>query len=65
MRNLTIQTLVCKAPKFFVLAFILALSFSSCTRHVYVVKKVPPGHAKKITGQKSAKSFAPGRVKKH
>jgi hypothetical protein len=27
--------------------------------------KVPPGQMKKVTGEKSAKDYAPGQVKKH
>ncbi|BBE17355.1 hypothetical protein AQPE_1505 [Aquipluma nitroreducens] len=27
--------------------------------------KVPPGHMKKMTGEKSAKHYAPGHKKKH
>ena len=53
------------AAKFVVFALLFALVFSSCTRKVYIVKKVPPGHAKKMTGAKSAKAYAPGQVKKH
>lgn len=52
-----------------VLVFTLALGFSNCTvRHTHhhktvVVKKkkLPPGHAKKIHGDKSAKRHAPGQ----
>lgn len=54
-----------------------AISLSSCTRKVVVYKgnprphrttvyHMPPGHAKKVYGTKSAKPFAPGqRKKKH
>lgn len=38
----------------------------SCTHRVYIVhkpKKIPPGHAKKMTGSKSAKPYAPGQNK--
>lgn len=52
------------------LLFLIA-SLSSCTihhrhrRHVKVTPsgKVPPGHAKKMTGSKSAKHYAPGHRK--
>jgi hypothetical protein len=39
--------------------------FSSCTYKVYHVKSMPPGHAKKMTGSKSAKHHAPGHKKMH
>ena len=54
----------------FVLAVILMLG-SSCHRKVVVVRgapathRLPPGQAKKITGAKSAKAYAPGQQKKH
>ena len=49
--------------KYLLAIFIIAmgLSFSSCATHVHVkskpnkVKTIPPGQAKKITGEKSAK----------
>jgi len=34
------------------------------SKKVYKVKPLPPGHAKKITGSKSAKPYAPGQQKK-
>ena len=46
------------------LATVCALTFSACTRNVYV-HKTPPGHAKKANGSQSAKAFAPGQKKKH
>lgn len=52
-----------------VLLFLLS-SLMSCRVHHHhktVVKpsgKVPPGHAKKMTGSKSAKHYAPGQRKK-
>jgi hypothetical protein len=39
------------------------LAFSSCLV-VNGNKQVPPGQAKKMTGTKSAKPFAPGQQKK-
>jgi hypothetical protein len=54
----------------FVLTIIVMMS-SSCHRKVVVVKgrpathRLPPGQAKKITGAKSAKAYAPGQQKKH
>lgn len=44
-----------------------ALVFSSCTHHhhhYHKTKRIPPGHAKKITGSKSAKPYAPGQQKR-
>ena len=57
--------------KYLLAIFIIAmgLSFSSCATHVHVkskpnkVKTIPPGQAKKITGEKSAKQHAPGHNK--
>jgi len=38
----------------------------SHSTHYYSSKsKMPPGQAKKMTGSKSAKQFAPGQQKKH
>ncbi len=38
---------------------------TSCTHKTYVVNKpLPPGQAKKLTGSKSAKPYAPGQQKK-
>ncbi|THU41061.1 hypothetical protein FAM09_02800 [Niastella caeni] len=54
----------------YVLAMIVIFG-SSCHRKVVVVKstpkthRLPPGQAKKITGSKSAKAYAPGQQKKH
>lgn len=51
--------------------FILFL-LSSCSYHVHhrhshnhLCGHLPPGQAKKITGSKSAKPYAPGQHKKH
>ena len=45
------------------------LSFVSCSTHVHSSnnssKKMPPGQAKKMSGSKSAKNYAPGQQKKH
>ncbi len=51
----------------FVSAIVGAIVLSSCTHHHYHVHKhgVPPGQAKKMTGSKSAKAYAPGQQKKH
>jgi hypothetical protein len=52
--------------------FMLSIGFTSCTVHehhrkVVVVKekRMPPGHAKKVYGDKSAKRYAPGQQKKN
>lgn len=53
--------------KFYALMIVGSFLLSSC----YTVKtagnsgKVPPGQAKKATGSKSAKPYAPGQRKKH
>jgi hypothetical protein len=53
-----------------VLSFILLVG-SSCHRKVYVFNnrpaghRIPPGQAKKMTGAKSARAYAPGQQKKH
>jgi hypothetical protein len=50
--------------------FVLSLFFSSCLiRHPITVVRpapgnLPPGQAKKLTGEKSAKAYAPGQRKK-
>lgn len=57
--------------KYLLASFIVAMgiSFSSCATRVHVnhkpntVKTIPPGQAKKITGEKSAKRHAPGHNK--
>ncbi|MHC0440589.1 MULTISPECIES: hypothetical protein [unclassified Flavobacterium] len=50
----------------------LVLSVISCSTHVHTgpgpapkAKKLPPGQAKKMNGDKSAKAYAPGQQKKH
>ena len=65
MKNHIFEILESKLQKLLFLAIILGFSFSSCTRNIYVIKRLPPGHAKKITGSKSAKPYAPGQRKKH
>ena len=45
-----------------------AFLLGSCTTTTYTAGnsgKVPPGQAKKMTGSKSAKKYAPGQRKKH
>ncbi|ESU23664.1 hypothetical protein FEDK69T_10660 [Flavobacterium enshiense DK69] len=44
----------------------MTISFTSCTvshHHHHTAKKIPPGQAKKMTGSKSAKRYAPGHNK--
>ncbi|GAA3731376.1 hypothetical protein GCM10022422_11950 [Flavobacterium ginsengisoli] len=48
----------------------LVLSIISCSTHTQTYtpapsgKKIPPGQAKKMNGDKSAKAYAPGQQKK-
>jgi hypothetical protein len=46
-----------------VLSF-LAFVMASCSYHHHHVGHLPPGQAKKVTGSKSAKPYAPGQRKK-
>lgn len=48
------------------IAFALSTITTSCTHKTVVVKSkpLPPGQAKKLTGSKSAKPYAPGQQKK-
>ena len=57
MKNITLPV---------ILLVVTALIAVSCVnRRVYVSKgKMPPGHAKKYFGTKSAKPFAPGQRNK-
>ncbi|TDO72739.1 hypothetical protein EV143_10744 [Flavobacterium chryseum] len=46
----------------------VVVSAISCSTHVHSSGgsgKVPPGQAKKMSGSKSAKAYAPGQQKKH
>ena len=45
----------------------VVLSVISCSTHTRTTSsgKVPPGQAKKMSGSKSAKAYAPGQQKKH
>jgi hypothetical protein len=72
MRNRILEILETKVQKVLLFTIILGFACASCTRRVYVIKKVPvhakkipPGQAKKMTGSKSAKPYAPGQQKKH
>lgn len=46
--------------------FVCAVIIFSCAPrpHAHGHHKVPPGQAKKITGSKSARPYAPGQLKK-
>ena len=51
-----------------ILVILFAFSISSCsvrmgTRSHSTTKKIPPGQAKKMSGSKSAKNYAPGHNK--
>ncbi len=49
-----------------VLSVLAALLLSGCSAHIHTSSgKVPPGQAKKMTGDKSAKAYAPGQQKKN
>lgn len=48
----------------FAVVFAILLSFSSCYTHRNAHRHIPPGKAKKIYGDKSAKRYAPGQQKK-
>jgi hypothetical protein len=52
------------------LTLIIVCILASCSNRTIVVNHphhghVPPGQAKKMTGSKSAKPYAPGQQKKH
>ncbi|PRY10084.1 hypothetical protein CLV24_1151 [Pontibacter ummariensis] len=49
--------------KYVLLISLLALILQVSCKPVLVVK-APPGQVKKVTGAKSAKSYAPGQMKK-
>lgn len=47
----------------------VVISVASCSTHVHNSnnngnQKIPPGQAKKMSGSKSAKAYAPGQQKK-
>ncbi|WP_164112618.1 MULTISPECIES: hypothetical protein [Sphingobacterium] len=50
--------------KIFILLALFALSLSSCYVNKHPHGHVPPGKAKKVYGEKSAKRHAPGQQKK-
>ncbi|MGS2763439.1 hypothetical protein [Sinomicrobium sp. M5D2P9] len=56
-----------KNLKFIFVLFLMAAFITSCSVHrVHTNAKgdIPPGQMKKITGEKSAKKYAPGQQKK-
>ncbi|GAO43206.1 hypothetical protein [Flavihumibacter petaseus] len=61
MKNLRVSLLV--------ISFVIGIAGTSCvhvhhTDHVHHKKGLPPGQAKKVNGDKSAKAYAPGQQKK-
>jgi hypothetical protein len=53
-----------RTPLAFFVAFAMIV-LSGCSHSTYYSSKpLPPGQAKKITGSKSAKAYAPGQQKK-
>ena len=52
--------------KLFILLLAFVVILTSCTYRTRVVHTgpLPPGQAKKLTGSKSAKAYAPGQRKK-
>ena len=48
-----------------ILPVMALMLMASCTYHVHKrTGTLPPGQAKKVTGSKSAKAYAPGQQKK-
>ena len=59
-----------KYLKALLFSLFIVIGISACkTNKVLVLKRhphgMPPGHAKKIAGDQSAKKYAPGQRKKH
>lgn len=50
-------------PILLIIAALAAFSLSGCTVSVRSGKSLPPGQAKKITGEQSAAPYAPGHNK--
>lgn len=48
----------------FLLLSVISCSVHSHTNTTTTGKKIPPGQAKKMNGDKSAKAYAPGQQKK-
>jgi hypothetical protein len=65
------KNIKCPRPIMAILVLLFALSLSNCSvnwrthraSHSYKTKKLPPGQAKKLHGDKSAKKYAPGHNK--
>lgn len=55
-----------RALKKVAVVVVLSLLIVSCSTHISSSRsgKIPPGHAKKMSGSKSAKAYAPGQQKK-
>lgn len=53
-----------KPRLFFAVLMISIILFSACSHSTHPSKSIPPGQAKKISGSKSAKPYAPGQQKK-
>ena len=50
--------------RFLLLSLLASFALTSCkTVHTNAHGDLPPGQAKKITGEKSAKNYAPGQQK--
>ncbi|MGK0295614.1 MAG: hypothetical protein ACI884_001777 [Ulvibacter sp.] len=67
----TMKKIKCPRSIMVILVLLFAVSSSNCSvnwrtnrsNHSYKAKKLPPGHAKKLHGEKSAKKYAPGHNK--
>jgi hypothetical protein len=67
----TMKKIKCPRTLLAVLILLFTVSLSNCSvnwrtnraTHSYKAKKLPPGHAKKLNGDKSAKRYAPGHNK--
>ena len=56
----------CMALKKVAVLLVISLLIVSCNTHISSSRsgKISPGHAKKMSGSKSAKAYAPGQQKK-
>jgi len=56
-----------KAAVIIMVILFVVISVISCSVHTHRTGsgKIPPGQAKKMSGSKSAKAYAPGQQKKH
>jgi hypothetical protein len=67
----TMKKIKCPRSIMAILVLLFAVSLSNCSvnwrtnkaTNSYKAKKLPPGHAKKLNGDKSAKRYAPGHNK--